>query len=179
MRRPRFVLRSQHILMPICSSTLLAAAPPLAAVWLLASAALLAIAPPATAQERMTRYPYENRADIDLAAVFEPRWDVMVPMRDGVRLHTEIYVPRRVRPSRCPSCWSARPTTPTRRSRSTRSGWTGTRSSSTKGTSSSCRTCAGATTPRATSSPCVRIAFPKTSTAPTSPPTSTTPSIGW
>ena len=56
--------------------------------------ALLVSAPAARAQEIMTRYTYENRVDIDLAAIFEPKWDVMVPMRDGVRLHTEIYVPR-------------------------------------------------------------------------------------
>ncbi len=29
----------------------------------------------------------------DLSAVFE-KLDVMIPMRDGVRLHTEVYVPR-------------------------------------------------------------------------------------
>jgi len=61
----------------------------------LATAGLLATAGPASAQEEvMTRYPYEDRADLDLAAVFEPKWDVMIPMRDGVRLHTEIYIPR-------------------------------------------------------------------------------------
>ena len=55
---------------------------------------LLLTAPAARAQEIMTRYPYENRADVDLAGIFEAKWDVMIPMRDGVRLHTEIYVPR-------------------------------------------------------------------------------------
>ena len=76
-----------HILM--YSHLLPAAAVPLAA------AALLATAAPASAQEEvMTRYGYEDRTDLDLAAIFEPKWDVMVPMRDGVRLHTEIYVPR-------------------------------------------------------------------------------------
>ncbi len=63
-----------------------------------ATAGLLATAatagPVAAQQEPMTRYGYEDRVDLDLAAVFEPKWDVMVPMRDGVRLHTEIYVPR-------------------------------------------------------------------------------------
>ena len=88
MRRPRFIWRSRHTHMLICSSTLLAAAR------LLATAAVLAIGQPAAAQELMTRYGYENRVDIDLAAIFEPKWDVMVPMRDGVRLHTEIYIPR-------------------------------------------------------------------------------------
>src|SRR5256885_763490 len=33
----------------------------------------------------------QNRAD--LGQVFEKR-DVMIPMRDGVRLHTEIYTPK-------------------------------------------------------------------------------------
>ena len=37
----------------------------------------------------------------DLSAVFE-KLDVMIPMRDGVRLHTEIYVPGTPR-NRCRS----------------------------------------------------------------------------
>jgi predicted acyl esterase len=35
-----------------------------------------------------------NRAAVDLARFFEPKIDVMIPMRDGARLHTEIYAPR-------------------------------------------------------------------------------------
>ena len=36
--------------------------------------------------------------------------DMMIPMRDGVKLHTVILVPKG--PRDCRSCWSARPTTP-------------------------------------------------------------------
>ena len=35
-----------------------------------------------------------NREMVDLSRWFEPKRDVMVPMRDGVRLHTEIYIPK-------------------------------------------------------------------------------------
>jgi len=35
-----------------------------------------------------------NRPPVDLSRYFDPKVDVMVPMRDGVTLHTEIYFPR-------------------------------------------------------------------------------------
>ena len=35
-----------------------------------------------------------NREMVDLSRWFSPKWDVMVPMRDGVKLHTEIYIPK-------------------------------------------------------------------------------------
>ena len=35
-----------------------------------------------------------NREMVDLSQWFSPKWDVMVPMRDGVKLHTEIYIPK-------------------------------------------------------------------------------------
>ncbi|MGE0552130.1 MAG: CocE/NonD family hydrolase [Gemmatimonadales bacterium] len=35
-----------------------------------------------------------NRTPVDLARYFEPKIDVMIPMRDGARLHTEIYLPK-------------------------------------------------------------------------------------
>lgn len=35
-----------------------------------------------------------SRAPVDLARHFERRIDLMIPMRDGVRLHTEVYLPR-------------------------------------------------------------------------------------
>jgi hypothetical protein len=39
-----------------------------------------------------------NRPAVDLAATYDPKVDVMVPMRDGVTLHTEIYFPRHAGP---------------------------------------------------------------------------------
>ena len=80
--------------MLICSRVVLAAVAPVATTAVLAPAVILAPAPASAQEEVMTRYGYEDRADLDLAAIFEPKWDVMVPMRDGVRLHTEIYIPR-------------------------------------------------------------------------------------
>ncbi len=41
-------------------------------------------------------YQLGDRELPDLSQVFEPRIDVMVPMRDGVKLHTEIYRPQGV-----------------------------------------------------------------------------------
>jgi putative CocE/NonD family hydrolase len=35
-----------------------------------------------------------NRTPVDLSEHFQPKVDVMIPMRDGVRLHTEIYYPK-------------------------------------------------------------------------------------
>ena len=35
-----------------------------------------------------------NRPPVDLSRFFDPKVDVVVPMRDGVTLHTEIYFPR-------------------------------------------------------------------------------------
>ncbi len=52
---------------------------------------------PAKWQKPQTGYDYEKR-------------DVMIPMRDGVKLHTVIVVPKGAKARR--SCWSARPTTP-------------------------------------------------------------------
>jgi len=43
----------------------------------------------------------------DLAKIFDKR-EVMIPVRDGVKLHTEIYTPKN-RKSRCRCCWTARP----------------------------------------------------------------------
>ena len=40
----------------------------------------------------------QPRTPVDLPKFFEPKIDVMIPMRDGVRLHTEIYVPRNAPP---------------------------------------------------------------------------------
>ena len=39
-----------------------------------------------------------NRAPVDLARYFDPKVDVMIPMRDGARLHTEIYMPKNAPP---------------------------------------------------------------------------------
>ena len=39
-----------------------------------------------------------NRPLIDLSPFFEPKVDVMVPMRDGIALHTEIYYPKNAKP---------------------------------------------------------------------------------
>jgi len=43
-----------------------------------------------------------GRAPVDLARYFEPKVDVMVPMRDGARLHTEIYLPKNAPPGARP-----------------------------------------------------------------------------
>ena len=42
---------------------------------------------------------------IDLAKLFDKR-EVMIPVRDGVKLHTEIYAPKRPRPFVQWSRWS-------------------------------------------------------------------------
>jgi uncharacterized protein len=51
---------------------------------LIAAAALLTLLPTMPQQDQMSP---------DLSAIFEKR-DAMIPMRDGVRLHTEIYIPK-------------------------------------------------------------------------------------
>ena len=56
----------------------------------------LLVAPSLQAQSR-------NPADtVDLGSIVEQRIE-MIPMRDGARLYTEIYLPRAVHRSRCPS----------------------------------------------------------------------------
>ena len=54
------------------------------------AALLLGAAPNAAAQ--FTRTP------ATLEQFFEPKLEVMIPMRDGIRLHTEIYLPRNAPP---------------------------------------------------------------------------------
>ena len=64
---------------------------------LILAAALLAISVPAVAQN--TAYPSETPAHFKPTTVgFEyERRDVMIPMRDGVKLHTVILVPKGAR----------------------------------------------------------------------------------
>ncbi|HTS05572.1 MAG TPA: CocE/NonD family hydrolase, partial [Candidatus Eisenbacteria bacterium] len=67
--------------------------PGMAAVGSIFAAVLILVS---AAPGRTSRGQEDSPAKVDFSRLFDKR-DVMIPMRDGVRLHTEIYAPKTVR----------------------------------------------------------------------------------